>query len=216
MEKLIIFDLDGTLIHSLPDIAFNLNLALEKFGYARLEHKDVMRFIGNGARRLVKDSMGEGVTEKQVDECLAFYNELYTNSNSPRTGLFDGVMEMLISIREKGYKLAILTNKPQLTTNEVVKVHFKNFSFDLVVGQSPNVKCKPDKSGAEYIMKTLDVLPENCYLIGDGETDYLTAKNAGVKSISVLWGYRSKEQLMQVGSKTFAENPKDVLKLLGI
>ncbi len=216
MNKLVIFDLDGTLIDSLPDIALNVNLTLEKFGYTRREYNEIMSFIGNGARRLIKDSMGEEVTEEQVDECLKYYNELYTSSNSPNTGLFEDVSELLIKIKNSGFKMAILTNKPQFTTDNVYQTYLRQFEFDMVVGQSERFKCKPNKDGAEFIMKTLDVLPKNCYFIGDGETDVLTAKNAKVNGIAVLWGYRSKAELEKAGGKTFAKTPKEILSILGI
>ncbi len=214
MNKLVIFDLDGTLIDSLPDIAYNVNLALEKFGYKRCKYNEVMANIGNGARRLVKDCIGVGVSEEQVDECLKYYNELYTSSGSPNTGLFEGVKDLIISIKQKGYKIAILTNKPQITTDDVYQTYLKQFEFDLVIGQSQKVKCKPDKEGAEMIMKTLDVDKKNCYFIGDGETDVLTALNAGVTPICVLWGYRNKAQLEKVGGKIFVQNPKEILSIL--
>ncbi len=214
MNKLVIFDLDGTLIDSLPDIAYNVNLALEKFGYKRCKYNEVMANIGNGARRLVKDCIGVGVSEEQVDECLKYYNELYTGSGSPNTGLFEGVKDLIISIKQKGYKIAILTNKPQITTDDVYQTYLKQFEFDLVIGQSQKVKCKPDKEGAEMIMKTLDVDKKNCYFIGDGETDVLTALNAGVTPICVLWGYRNKAQLEKVGGKIFVQNPKEILSIL--
>ncbi len=214
MNRLVIFDLDGTLIDSLPDISYNVNLALEKFGYKRCEYREVMANIGNGARRLIKDCMGANVTEDQVDECLEFYNQIYTNSGSPRTGLFDGVSDLLKKLKETGYKIAILTNKPQFTTDNVYQNYLKEFEFDMVVGQSDKIKCKPDKAGAEFIMKSLDVLPENCYFIGDGETDVLTALNARITPICVLWGYRNKAQLEKAGGKTFALSPKDIFSLL--
>ncbi len=214
MNKAIIFDLDGTLIDSVPDIMFNLNIALKAFGYPEITKKEVERFIGNGARRLVKDSMGQGVQEQEVDECLKYYNKIYTESGSPLTDLFEGVEEMLYKLKERGFKLAILTNKPQITTDNVYEKYLKKFSFDLVIGQSEKFKCKPDKDGAEYILKTLNVQPENAYFVGDGETDAITAKNAGMTGVAALWGYRSKAQLEAAGATIFADSPLDLVDLL--
>ncbi len=214
MNKLAIFDLDGTLIDSLPDIAFNLNIALEKCGHKKRTNEEFMQFLGNGARWLVERAIGDGATDAQIDECLKIYQVLYKNSGSPKTIVFEGLDQTLKTLKEKGYKLAILTNKPQAVTDTIYEKYLKSYGFDMVLGQSDKVKCKPDKTATEYILKTLDVCKENCYFIGDGETDVLTAINAGVKGVAVLWGYRSKDQLALAGAKTFAFSPKDILDLL--
>jgi len=214
MNKAVVFDLDGTLIHSLPDIAENLNIMLKKFGYPEREEKEVRNFIGNGARKLVERGLGDGVTQEQVDTCLAYYNKIYTASGSPKTALFDGVREMLFELKARGYKLAILTNKPQMTTDDVYQTYLKEFDFDKVVGQSATVKCKPDKEAVLSILRDINVLPENAVFVGDGETDVMVAVNAKMRGISALWGYRDKEVLEKYGAKEFALSPKDILNLV--
>ena len=213
MNKAIIFDLDGTLIDSLPDILENVNITLEKFNAPLRSRDEIRQFIGNGARNLIKQSFGD-ITEEQLDERLAFYNEIYTNSGSPKTRLFDGVKELLLELKQRGYKLAILTNKPQMTTNEVYQKYLSFINFDMVVGQSSNVKCKPDKTATLNILEKLSVQKEQAIFIGDGETDVLTSINAGIKNISVLWGYRDKNQLQKVGATTFVRHPKEILSLI--
>lgn len=213
MNKAVIFDLDGTLIHSLPDIFEYVNLTLEKFNAPLRNESEIRQFIGNGARNLIKRSFGE-VTETELDERLAFYNEKYTNSGSPKTRLFDGVKELLLTLKARGYKLAILTNKPQKTTDEVYQKYLSFANFDMVVGQSNSVKCKPDKTATLNILKQLNVDKENAFFIGDGETDVLTSINAGIKNVSVLWGYRDKDQLSEAGATIFVQHPKDILNLI--
>ncbi len=214
MNKAVIFDLDGTLIHSLPDIHQNINVMLRRFGYAEKTEKEIMNYIGNGARKLVERSLGEGVSDEEVDKCLAFYNKIYTESGSPLTALFDGIGEVLEELKARGYKLGILTNKPQITTDDVYNKYLQNFNFDVVVGQRKGVKCKPDKEAVLNILKELDVSVDNAYFVGDGETDVMVAINAGIKEVSVLWGYRDKSVLMQYGAETFVEKPKDILNLI--
>lgn len=216
-NKAVIFDLDGTLIDSVPDIAYNINLMLKKFGYKTLEKQRIQDFVGHGARQLCKDCIectGNKITEKELDERLAFYNEKYTNSGSPNTYVYDGVKEMLKTLKERGYKLAILTNKPQSTTDSVYSRYLSEFNFDMVVGQQNGVKCKPDKTATVNILKELDCKPENAYFVGDGETDYLTSVNSGTIGISTLWGYNSKSKLLSFGAKQFASSPKDLLSLI--
>ena len=214
MNKAVIFDLDGTLLDTLTDIADNVNLALVKFGFPEREYSEIRSFIGNGARKLIERSLGEGVSEQTVQECLDYYNDIYTNSGSPKTKLFQGVKEMLSTLKHKGYKIGILTNKPQITTEDVYITYLQEFEFDKVVGQSANVKCKPDKDAVLWILKDLDVLPENSFFVGDGETDAMLAINANMHGISALWGYRDKELLQSYGAKIFAKTPLEVLDLV--
>lgn len=213
-NKVLIFDLDGTLLDTLPDIAENINKMLSKYGYPERTYEEMRKFIGCGAKNLVKDSIGVPLTDAELEERLEFYNKIYTASSSPMTKLFDGVSDMLVELKKRGYKLAILTNKPQATTDRVVKEHLSLFGFDAVVGQRQGVKIKPDKEAAVKIMDLLGCSPKSSYMIGDGETDALTAINAGINGISVLWGYRDKNELEAAGAKTFVSSPKELLEVL--
>ncbi len=213
-NKLVIFDLDGTLIDSVYDIQDSLNYTLERFGFAKINLTQTKKFIGNGARKLVERSLGDFATEENIDKVLKFYNEYYTKSGSPKTKLFDGIGDMLIDLKNKGYKLAILTNKPQMTTEDVYETYLKQYNFDMVCGQSEFIKCKPDKSGVMHILEKLNVSPENTYFVGDGETDVMTAKNSQIKGISALWGYREKEILSSYGATIFADAPSSIKDLV--
>ena len=213
MNKTVIFDLDGTLLDTLTDIHEQMNLALKHFGYPERKYKEMRAFIGNGARKLVERSFGD-LTEETLPDKLNYYNKIYTACGSPKTGLYAGIDKVLVNLKERGFKLAILTNKPQMTTDDVYKTYLEKFGFDKVVGQSGTVKCKPDKTATLKILQELDTLPENAYFVGDGETDIITAKNAGIKSIAVLWGYRDKEQLVEAGATTFATSPQDLISLI--
>lgn len=214
MNKAVIFDLDGTLIDSVPDIAYNINLMLKKYGYPLLAEGKVKSFVGHGARNLVKDCIGIELTEGELDERLNYYNNKYTSSGSPNTKLFDGIDVVLKTLKQSGYKLAILTNKPQETTDNVVRHYLNEYGFDKIVGQSGSVKCKPDKSATIKILNELDVEPQNAYFVGDGDTDVVTSKNSGTKGIAALWGYSSKQKLSDVGATVFAKTPMDLLNLI--
>lgn len=214
MNKAVIFDLDGTLIDSVPDIAENINIMLKRFGYPVLSEEEIKAKVGHGARNLVKDCIGKSLTDKELDERLEFYNYQYTNSGSPKTRLYKGIPETLKELKKRGYKLAILTNKPQETTDNVIKNHMSDLNFDKVVGQSGSVKCKPDKTATLAILKELNVLPENTYFVGDGDADVLTSLNSGTNGIAVLWGYSSKEKLAAFGATAFAYKPEDLLKII--
>lgn len=214
MNKAAIFDLDGTILDTLGDIADNINLMLEKYGYKKRTTEEVMQFIGCGSKNLARLSIPVEVTEEELEERHAYYNRIYTESGSPKTHVFDGIREVMQNLKERGYKTAILTNKPQITTDDVYKTYMFDLGLDLVIGQRAGVKIKPDPTSALEILKQFDVEPKNAYFIGDGETDVMTALNGGMQGIAVLWGYRSKEQLEKAGAKVFAKTPKDLLKLI--
>ena len=213
MQKLVIFDLDGTLIDSLPDIYEQVSLTLKEFNQPLRSFDEVRAFTGHGARQLIQSSF-TSTDEEVVEKGLKYYNEHYTNCGSPNTSVFNGVSELILALKERGFKVAILTNKPQMTADEVYKKYLSHLNFDMVVGQSEKVKCKPDKSATLFIMKELDADPKATYFVGDDITDVLTAINANVKGISALWGYREKELLVNAGAVRFALNPMDVLSFI--
>ena len=214
MSKAVIFDLDGTLLHTLPDIHFYVNEMLSHYGYPLRTEEEVMQFIGCGSRNLIKLSLPEGLSNEQISERHAYYNKIYTDSNSPRTKLFDGIKEVCKTLKQRGFKIAILTNKPQETTDNVYDRYMKDLCFDKVVGQSATVKVKPDPTTANKILSEFGVLPENAYFVGDGETDVMTSINVKTNGIAVLWGYRTKDQLKEAGATVFANTPLDLLSLI--
>lgn len=214
MNKAVIFDLDGTLLDSIQDIADNINAMLMQFGYPQRRVDEIMQFIGNGARNLVKRSLPDTATGQEIDQRLEYYNKIYTESGCPLTKLFDGVKEVVETLKERGYKIAILTNKPQLATDRIYQRYMSELSIDLVVGQRDGVKIKPDPASALKILSEFSVEPKNAYFVGDGETDVLTAINGKMQSVAVLWGYRSKAQLEEAGAKIFVKTPLQLLDII--
>ncbi len=214
MNKLIVFDLDGTLIDSVPDIKDCINDMLKKFGHKERQLSEIKQMIGHGARNLVKNAIGEDLTKDQLQARLDYYNDIYTNSGSPKTKIFDGIANVLNEFKARGFLLAVLTNKPQETTDDVYNTYLSEFGFDCVIGQRPEFKIKPDPDALLYLLEKLNVKKENAFFVGDGETDVQVGINAGVKSVAVLWGYRTKNQLESAGATIFANKPKDLLNLI--
>ena len=214
MKKLVIFDLDGTLLDTVPDIADYINGMLSHFNYRTLTEKQIAALVGSGAKKLVRDCIGVELTEEEFAERLNYYNSHYTSSSSPKTKPYKGIGELLTALKNDGYLLAIMTNKPQETTDSVVKEHLSEYAFDRIIGGSGKVKCKPDKTATENLIKELGVSPENVFFVGDGETDVLTAINTGTKGISVLWGYRNEEQLRAAGAKVFVTTPEELYSVI--
>ena len=214
MNKAVIFDLDGTILDTLKDIAENINLMLDHFGYKTLADREIMQYIGNGARNLVKRSIKVELAEKELDQKLEYYNRIYTAAPSEKTCVFDGLKDVFANLKARGYKLAVLTNKPQMTTDKICEKYLKNFGFDMIVGQRDGVPIKPNPTSALNILKEFGARPESSYFVGDGETDVMTAINAGINGVAVLWGYREKSQLEAVGATKFAQNPIDLLSII--
>lgn len=214
MQKAVIFDLDGTLLDTLDDIADSINAMLNEFGYKAIDKERVRAIIGSGAKKLIADALPVKVSDEEFITRLETYNRIYNASGSPKTKLFGGIKEVLAELKKRGYKLAVLSNKPQHSTDKVAEKYLQGLGFDFIAGQSDKIKCKPDPAGALYVLQELGVKPENAYLVGDGETDVLAAINAKITGVCALWGNRTRAQLLAAGGKIFAETPADVLKII--
>ena len=216
MCKTVIFDLDGTLLETVYDVMDSLNAMLSHYGYKLIDEKTARAIICTGAVDLIKNAINQPISMERVYECIDFFNNHYDKANSPKSFLFEGISELLIKLKKNGYKIAVLTNKPHVSTVKVYEKFLKEFDFDMYLGCGQNQNCKPHKSCATPIFDKLGVKPEDCYMVGDGDTDVLTAINCGMNCIAVLWGYRSKEQLANVGAKVFVNTPKELEKIFGV
>lgn len=212
--KAVIFDLDGTLLDTLDDLTDSINEMLKYFNYRTITRDRVREIIGSGAKKLIADTLPEKLSDEEFEKRLEVYSRIYNASGSPKTKIFDGMDKVLIELKKRGYKIAILSNKPQPSTDKVYEKYLKEFDFDFVGGQSEKIKCKPDPAGALYVLDKLGVNPNDAYLIGDGETDVMTAINAGIKGVCALWGNRTKEQLAAAGGTIFCELPEQLLKII--
>ncbi len=204
MVKAVIFDLDGTLLDTLPDIRICLNGCLKEFSLPVLDLDTTKRFVGNGAKKLVERAVGERAD--LVEKVYKLYSERFAVCDTSHTGLFPFEAETLKKLFEGGIKLNIVTNKPQRATDNVYGKYLANFGFSIVLGQTEYYPLKPDPASTLAIMDKLNVKKEECVFVGDGETDVKTARAAGIKCISVLWGYRTKQELTLSGADCFAKN----------
>ena len=214
MRKLVVFDLDGTLVDSVPDLTDCVNITLKKFGHGIRSEKEIAQMIGNGARNLIIRAVGDALSEQEIDQRLNYYNDIYTNCGNPKTKLFDGIYQVLIELKKRGFMLGILTNKPQSATEKVYQSYLSDIGFDAIIGQNSSVKIKPDPTALLECIEKLGVNKQNVYMVGDGEPDAQVAINAKVNGISVLYGYRTKEQLTAVGATVFAEKVSDLIDLI--
>ena len=201
----ILWDLDGTLLDTLEDLADALNYALEQFGYPKRTLQEVRRFVGNGARRLIVLSVPEG---GDVDGVLELYCTYYDTHCQNKTKAYDGVLEALAELGRK-YPMAVVSNKPDSAVKPLCACYFPG-----LYARGESADC-PRKPAPDMVFKAMEAIGvERCIYVGDSEVDVLTAKNAGVPCMSVLWGFRDREEIEAAGGRYFCESPAQLTERL--
>lgn len=212
MKHALIFDLDGTLVDSLVGIAGSLNRALAASDLPKHPLPVVRGFIGNGARILIQRAVPAGVGESLLDAVEQAFKSDYEHTWPTGTFAYDGMVDLLESLQNRGYPLAVLSNKPHSFTTAMVAQIFPNIHFAVVLGQRGGVPHKPDPTGALEISSTLGLSPSSCTVIGDSTMDIETAHHAGMQSIAVTWGFHNRERLLAAGADQLVNEPGDLLQ----
>ena len=216
MFKAALFDLDGTLLDTLDDIADSMNDTLRRMGWA--EHAvDAYRwFVGDGVEQLVRRALPEERrTEKDVAHCLKLYREEYGRRWNARTRPYDGVPEMLRALEAAGLRLAVLSNKSHNFTLQCVEEFLPGNQFDLVLGHREGHAHKPDPASALEVARTLGIAPADFLYLGDTAVDMQTALSAGMYPVGALWGFRPESELRQAGAKALIKEPMEMVELIG-
>lgn len=214
MKQGLIFDLDGTLVDSLPGISASLNHALEVCGFPGHPPVAVRRFIGNGSWVLAKRAAPAGSPDEVINAIEAAFKIHYDENWIHGTQPFAGIPELLSELRARGHRLAVLSNKPHPFTTVIVETVFPGIPFDAVTGQKDGVPHKPDPSGAYGIIKALGLPAEDCVLVGDSTIDLETARNAGIGSIAVSWGYHDRAPLEEAKPDILVDDISGLLAAL--
>lgn len=212
MKKLVIFDLDGTLIDTSYGLNYCMNIALARLNLPTITASQTKRFVGNGMAVYTKRALGSDNQDK-FDECFNIFMQEYRTHGKDNCIVYDGIKELLVSLERMQIKKAVLSNKANVATQTIISDFFEN-SFDYVLGNTDGAPLKPHPYGVNKILEHFAVLPENAVILGDGETDVQCGKNARVDVISALWGFRNKETLMSSGAKMFAKTANEVLNLI--
>jgi phosphoglycolate phosphatase len=208
----VIFDLDGTLLDTLGDLSASVNYALKQYNMPPKTEEQVKSYVGNGIRKLMIRSVPEGENNPQFQEAFEAFKEYYNEHCNDRTKAYDGIPELIESLKSKGYNLAIVSNKVDSAVKSLQKRYFSD--IDVAIGDREGMKIKPAPDSVNLALIELGKAKDNAVYVGDSDVDIETANNSGLLCISVLWGFRDKEFLLSHGAGLIAEHPMDILGLL--
>lgn len=201
----VLFDMDGTVLDTIQDLTDSTNAALAHFGYPARTVREVRSYLGNGAWRLIRGAVPEDTTDAQVDTVLAYYQPYYKAHCQIKTKAYDGIPAALAELG-KDYPLAIVSNKPDAAVKTLAAQYFPGL---YAAGESSACPRKPAPDMLYQAMQALGV--EKCIYVGDSEVDVRTAKNAGVPCLSVLWGFRNRQELTEAGAEVFCEHTEELI-----
>lgn len=216
-DKAILFDLDGTLLDTLQDLADSGNAVLEARGFPPHPTDAYRTFIGNGMVNLVRDIFPEGhrpAVGGETDTVLAEYRAAYGERWKSTTVIFPGIAALLDQLTEKGIPIGVLSNKAHDFTEKCVEAFLSDWRWEVVLGAREGIPKKPDPAGAIEAAGILGIVPSACWFLGDSDVDMMTAVNAGMRAVGVSWGFRPVEELKEAGAEVILETPGELLELL--
>lgn len=209
----IVFDLDGTLMDTLQDLAESTNYALRQYGFPQHSIDAVRSFVGNGVRVLMERALPDGASNPLFDEVFRTFKEHYVAHCRDHSGLYPGIAEMLDELKASGYQLAVVSNKLQAGVMELQQFYFAPW-IQVAVGERPEVRRKPAPDMVLQAVRELKADLKETVYVGDSDVDIETARQCGIPCISVLWGFRDRDFLTSCGASHFAETPQDVVRLI--
>ncbi len=213
--SLFIFDLDGTLLDSIDDIAFSMNHVLKEHGFPEHPKESYFYFVGNGARVLSERALsGLGCTETETQSVLEDFMAFYDRHKSDNTRPFEGLTETLETLQAQGIRLAVASNKPHEVMEELMHRQFPTLHFSVVLGHRKGHPVKPDPEIVFDILEKIRVPREEVLYLGDTAVDVKTAHAAGLRAVGVLWGFRNRLELEEAGADRLISRPVDILSLL--
>lgn len=209
----VIFDLDGTLLNTLEDLADSTNYALSINGFPSRTLEEVRTFVGNGVGRLIHLALPDGTPEQTEAKCLADFRAHYLLNMEHKTAPYPGILALLDHLREAGLGLAVVSNKFDGAVKGLCAAYF-DARIPVAIGESPAVTRKPAPDAVLRALEELEADPQGAVYVGDSDVDLLTAQNAGLPCISVAWGFRNRAFLLAHGAKRIVDSPADLEKLL--
>ena len=207
--KTYIFDLDGTLLSTLADLAASTNYALRTHHMPERSLDEVRRFVGNGVKKLMERAIPDGLNNPLFEETFATFRQHYMQHNLDTTQPYPGIMQLLEQLKAEGKNIAVVSNKFYAATRELCR-HFFGDLVPVAIGEREDIRKKPAPDTVIEALRELDVDKEGAVYIGDSDVDIMTAKNSGMPCVSVLWGFRDKEFLLEHGATTLISQPEDM------
>ncbi len=216
MYKACIFDLDGTLTDTLDSLTYSVNATLKELSLSPITGEQCKSFVGSGARVLVAKSIrAAGGDEKLLlDKAMEIYKRIFQKYCTYHVTPYDGIRTLLSTLKQKNLKLAVLSNKPHIQTVDVVTSFFENDTFACVQGQMEGVPRKPDPQGALMIAEILGTDKRECLYIGDSDVDMQTGRAAGMDTVGVTWGFRTREVLKENGATYLIDKPEELIGIV--
>ena len=211
--KLAIFDLDGTILDTLEDLADAMNYALGEHGYPGRTIEEVRRFGGNGIRKLIERAVPAGLAKEEIDRVHETFSAYYQQHCADKTRPYEGVPPLLERLRAAGCLMAVVSNKADAAVQPLCRRYY-NGLFDYAVGERTGIRRKPDPDSVQEVLRRLQVEAADAVYIGDSEVDIQTAKNAGLDSIIVTWGFRDRDYLESQGGRRFVDRPEEIEQII--
>ena len=209
----VIFDLDGTLLNTLEDLADAVNFVMRKNHYPQRTIEEVRRFVGNGIRRLMELAVPENISETEFEQVFEEFKNYYTEHCQIKTCAYDGVMPLLKHLYENGYAMAIVSNKNHAAVCELNDIYFKDY-IEVAIGQKDGIRKKPAPDTVVQALKELGKTKERAIYVGDSEVDFATAKNSGMDCVLVTWGFRNLEELKEFQPVAFVDTAEQLQMIL--
>ncbi len=207
-----IFDLDGTLLDTLHDLAASVNYALRQYSMPEHSIDDIRRFVGNGVRLLMERAVPRGAQHPQFEDVFATFRSHYMEHSLDTTRPYDGITEVIHTLKERGCRLAVVSNKMMAATQELVAHFFPEIEVAIGEHEAAGIRKKPAPDTVFEALRQLGNVTSAVY-VGDSDVDLATARNSGLPCISVLWGFRDKQFLLEHGATTFIEHPNELLNV---
>lgn len=211
--KLLVFDMDGTILDTLCDLCDSTNYALSKNGMPKRTIDEVRCFVGNGIRKLMERAVPKGTAKEDIDKVHETFTTYYEKHCADKTKPYDGILELLRKVKAMGIKTAVVSNKADYAVQILCRDYFESM-FDYAVGDKEGLRRKPYPDSVNEVLKVLDIEKEEALYIGDSDVDIMTAKNSLLDMVAVSWGFRGRDFLTEHGAKIIIDTPDELLDII--